>query len=282
MSDPTIATVAETYRKETKRAVLEMRKKILLVGFLTEEQGPSKIYADYTKAGCADVGIDFEVRMVNKYKLEDAILRANADNQINGIITYYPIFGTGQDSYLKNVIDHRKDVEGLSFFWLQKLYKNERHYGNNPSIKPCTPLSLIKAISAFEVPRSKRVITIFNRSEVVGRPLAAMLANDGATVYSIDASGIVKYAPTGIEETGLKRWEALGQSNIVVTGVPDPKFELVKAEEIGRDTLCINFSTTKNFADDVKAKARCYIPRVGPLTVAMLLRNCVFVKQWYQ
>ena len=68
------------------------------------------------------------------------------------------------------------------------------------SILPCTPLAIIKllemteAYSSFGLPFAKQTITIFNRSEVVGKPLAYMLNNDGGTVYSFDVSGgIVSY-----------------------------------------------------------------------------------------
>ena len=59
----------------------------------------------------------------------------------------------------------------------------------------------------------------------------------------------------------------------VITGVPSREFKLVRADELKTGVTCISFSTIKNFADDVDDKAAQLLPRVGPITVAMLLRN---------
>ena len=60
---------------------------------------------------------------------------------------------------------------------------------------------------------------------------------------------------------------------VVVTGVPDKAFQLVSADELSPDAVCINFSTIKNFTDEAAEQARVFIPRVGPMTVTMALRN---------
>ena len=82
--------------------------------------------------------------------------------------------------------------------------------------------------------RSGRTAVVFNRSEVVGRPLAAMLANDGATVYSIDITGMLRYTAGSVqgtikvEETKVPQAEAIGAADMVVAGVPSKAF-VVKA-----------------------------------------------------
>ncbi len=67
--------------------------------------------------------------------------------------------------------------------------------GTVKSVLPCTPLAIVKALEYVGVynkllkygDRARgKVVTIINRSEVVGRPLAALLANDGARVFSVD------------------------------------------------------------------------------------------------
>lgn len=69
-------------------------------------------------------------------------------------------------------------------------------------IIPCTPLGLVKVMEYVGVyngilPHGNRlhgrIVTIINRSEIVGRPLAALLANDGAKVYSVDINGIQEF-----------------------------------------------------------------------------------------
>ena len=66
-------------------------------------------------------------------------------------------------------------------------------------------------------------------------------------------------------------WSAGG--GVIVTGVPSRAFPLVTKREIKEGAICLNFSTLKNFADDVLEKASVFVPRVGPMTVTIALRN---------
>ena len=116
-------------------------------------------------------------------------------------------------------------------------------------------------------------MTIFNRSEVNGRPLAVMMSNDGALVYSFDINGPLLFRDAKPHEIDINRKEALAASDIVITGVPDKSFEKIRCDEIKAGTVCINFSSYPNFEDDIITHTDIYIPRVGPMTVAMCMRN---------
>ena len=96
-------------------------------------------------------------------------------------------------------------------------------------------------------------ITVVNRSEVVGRPLAALLANDGACVYSVDVTGVQQFTRgEGIKEQrhrvvekegwGLK--DCVPLSDVVITGVPGESFKF-PTELLREGAVCINFSTEK-------------------------------------
>ena len=134
------------------------------------------------------------------------MIAANKEARVHGIIIYYPIFGWPIDDYPRDVIGLEKDVEGLNHRYRYSLYHNIRTIDNDSGKKcvlPCTPLAVIKImeyLGAYDCTRpvghqlDGKVAAVFNRSEVVGRPLAAMLATDGATVYSIDISGMLVYA----------------------------------------------------------------------------------------
>jgi methylenetetrahydrofolate dehydrogenase (NADP+)/methenyltetrahydrofolate cyclohydrolase len=131
-------------------------------------------------------------------------------------------------------------------------------------------------------PFEGRNVCIFNRSEVVGRPLASMIAHDGAQVFSFDVDGPLLFrAGRGrddsheVSETSITRAEALAQSEIVITGVPSKHFELVRAAELREHSLCVNFSTHKNFDEDIVGKAAAFVPRVGPMTILMAIRNAL-------
>jgi len=274
--------VAKKFRAEIKQSIATENASLKLAGFLSTESSPSVTYANYTKIGCDDVGIDFILHHENRLALEKKIDEANLDPNIHGIIVYYPIFGTEQDRYIKDLVDHRKDIEGMNSFWVRNLYHDQRYIDNDQSKKailPCTPLAIVKLIElagyfqSGQSPLKGKKITVFNRSEVVGRPLASMLANDGADVFSFDIDGPLLFKKGSIEEIKFSRQEALAQSDIVITGVPSRNFPLVTAKEIQAGALCINFSTFKNFSDDIIGKAGTFAPRVGPMTVTMALRN---------
>lgn len=276
MIDPT--AVAAKYREQLRSEIKALPERLKLVGFLCADSGPSATYANYTATGCADVGIGFELRHVNKLQMEDAILAANSDPQVHGILVYYPVFGTQQDNYIKDLVEPAKDIEGLTTFWARRLYANRRHLDDEKTKKavlPCTPLAIVKLLEAagLKPPLNGLKVCIFNRSEVVGRPLASMLANDGAEVYSFDIDGPLRFSGQTVGETDITRSRALATADVVITGVPSRSFKLVEAEEIRPGSICLNFSTLKNFHDDISEKAAVFIPRVGPMTVTMALRN---------
>ncbi|WP_437729136.1 bifunctional methylenetetrahydrofolate dehydrogenase/methenyltetrahydrofolate cyclohydrolase [Sorangium sp. So ce861] len=282
------SAVAETFRREIRAELAALPEPLFLVGVLAADHGPSYTYAEYTRKACEDVGVRFEIRHATRLSAESAIRSANEDAGVHGIMVYYPIFGTEQDVYLRDSVDPSKDIEGLHTFWARCLYGNQRFLDEakrQKAILPCTPLAILKLVEAAgffgqgERPLEGRSVCIFNRSEVVGRPLASMMAHDGAHVTSFDIDGPLLFVPSSsggtheVHETTVDRASALRQADIVVTGVPSRSFPHVQASEIREGSLCINFSTFKNFSDDIQTRASVFVPRVGPMTVTMAIRN---------
>lgn len=238
-------------------------------------------------------GFQFKLRKVDREELEDGLVDANQDGSVGGIIIYYPVFGNRQDQYIQQIVDVSKDVEGLSHTYVFNLYQNIRFLDDEKlrkSILPCTPLAVIKILEYLQIynsilPYGNRLfghtITVINRSEVVGRPLAALLANDGATVYSVDVTGVQifsrgegirkrKHEVTEAEGMTLKR--CLPLSDVVISGVPGESFK-VPTEYVKSGACCVNFSSEKNFTPDIKEKASIYVPAIGKVTIMILLRN---------
>ena len=286
------STVAARYRSEIRREIRALGTRLKVVGFLAGDYGPSRTYAEYTREACEDLGIAYELRHVPRLDLEKYIRRANEDPAVHGIMVYYPIFGNEQDRNLKDVVDHRKDIEGLNSFWIRKLYENERLVADaentGKAVVPCTALSVLKILEANGAygasgtrPAEHKTVTIFNRSEVVGRPLAVMMSNDGARVYSFDEFGPLLYENGRAVETEITRAEALKSSDMVITGVPSRAFPKIRLEEIAPHAICLNFATIKNFAPEVEEGAELFIPRVGPVTVAMCMRNTLRLYRTY-
>lgn len=280
--DPAI--VARSYVEDIKQEVAGIPGRVRVVGFIASDDTPSRSYARATRNKFSEVGIDYDLRSIERLELEQTILDANADPDVHGIFIYFPIFHNQQDSYLRNLVDFRKDIEAGSMYWVSKLYANDRFATEGDSSKkallPCTPLAIIKMLSAAGVypehvarPVEGKIITVFNRSEVNGRPLAVMMSNDGAKVYSFDVNGPLLFENAKPFETRISRADALRESDIVITGVPSKEFDKIRAEEIQREAVCVNFSSYPNFANDVASRTSLYIPKVGPMTVAMCMRN---------
>ncbi|KAF8953658.1 NAD-dependent 5,10-methylenetetrahydrafolate dehydrogenase [Podila verticillata] len=287
--------ISVSYREELKNTIKARNIRPKLVGFLANEDPAAAKYAEWTAKTCAETGIEFELRTCARNDLETKIIEANQDAGVHGIMVYYPVFGDRQDQYLQNVVDVNKDVEGLHHKYVYNMYHNIRFLDaakTKKCIIPCTPLGLVKVMEYVGVyngilPHGNRlhgrVVTIINRSEIVGRPLAALLANDGAKVYSVDINGIQEFhrgvglqlKKHEVSETTLKVEDVLPLSDVVITGVPSPAYK-VPSHLIRDGAVCINFSTFKNFdGDEIKKKAAIYVPAVGKVTVAMLERNLV-------
>jgi 5,10-methylene-tetrahydrofolate dehydrogenase/methenyl tetrahydrofolate cyclohydrolase len=287
------AEVAAPFQAETRENVARLRRRPRVVGLLSQTQGPAHTYAQYARRGAEDVGISTDLWQMEPHHVEDAIRQANADPAVDGIFLYYPLVGEVEDRWLREMVDPRKDVEGMHSFWSRMLYENRRYVDDARTLRtilPCTPLGILKLLEAAGLradggedptPLDGVVACVINRSEIVGRPLSAMLANDGATVTSLDLTGAVLFEPAigrhthVVRDTDRDRTAALRDADVVITGVPSREFPLVSAAEIKPGAICVNFSQFRNFDDSVLDVASALVPRVGPMTVAMAVRNLV-------
>ena len=279
------AEIAKKYLQRLKESVTRLERNMQVVGFIASDDPPSVSYANATRRVFTDAGFNYDLRHVKRLELEAEIIKANADEDVHGIFIYFPVFSNQEDDYLRNLVHYTKDIEAGSLYWTRKLDTNDRSATdqdtNKKALIPCTPLAIVKVLDDIgeygdgDLPLKGKKITIFNRSQVIGRPLAIMMSNDGAMVLSFDEHGPLEFKAGTPKETSLDRSSALAQSDIIITGVPGSDFELVKPEEVPDDAVCINFSSEQNFTEDVKSHVRAFIPRVGPMTVAMCMRNTI-------
>ncbi|KAL2129031.1 hypothetical protein VTI74DRAFT_8327 [Chaetomium olivicolor] len=296
-------TIAKKLLSEVRETLVNVQGpdagKPTLVAFLANDDPAAAQYADWSKKTCEENGFNFDLRKVDKEDLEEAIVQANNDDAVDGILVYYPIWRNNQqqDRYIQETVALSKDVEGLCHTHLFNMYHNVRFLDPPTNLKksilPCTPLAIVKALEHLQIYNPilaygnrlfGKTITVINRSEVNGRPLAALLANDGATVYSVDITGVQVFTRgSGIraprhqvhdkEGWGLK--DVLPLSDVVIGGVPTEDFK-VPTELIRDGAVCINFSSYRNFdGPAVKEKASIYVPSIGKVTIAVLLRNLV-------
>jgi len=331
--------IADAFREEVKADLAACSRKPKLVSILSTSSAPSKNYAIFTQKQCEDLGVDFVLKLTGAALstehgegdgVEEAIIEANEDDTVDGIMVYYPIFGGQQDHYLQQVVSPMKDVEGLNVKFHYNLYHNIRYIepksvlsvvpsqppsapavadepptGTVKSILPCTPLAIVKCLEHLGVYNKilrygdrlyGKTITVVNRSEVVGRPLAALLANDGARVFSVDIDSVQEYTkrPQASQSAAANRRfhprhvvhpsnklleECLAISDVVITAVPSANFK-VKTEWLKDGSVCVNVSSEKNFEKDVREKASIYVPAVGKITILMLLRNLLRLRTY--
>ncbi|TFY80509.1 hypothetical protein EWM64_g3497 [Hericium alpestre] len=317
--------VAGPFLTEVQQSLTTRPRAPKLVGILSTSSAPSRSYAEFTRKQCIALGVDFVLREVGAAKdaafaegegVEEAIIEANGDVSVDGIM----------DHYLQQVVSPFKDVEGLNFKFHFNLYHNIRYLdpqtlissaqlvqapapttedvppaGTVKSVLPCTPLAIVKCLENIGVyntilPYGDRAygktITVINRSEVVGRPLAALLANDGARVFSVDIDSIQEYTKRP-STASTRRYhphhtvhpcvraleECLALSDVVVSAVPSAAYK-VKTAVLKDGCVCVNVASEKNFEADVREKASLYIPAVGKITILMLLRNLLRLGQY--
>ena len=283
--------VAEALRKSV-RADVAMLGRPKLVGFLANTDPAARKYAEWTGRAATKDGILYEIRQVEPVELEQAIDEANADPTVHGILIYYPVFGAApsffggsMDDQLRDRIAIEKDVEGLCHTYRNCLYRNVRFIDKKKTIVPCTPLAVVKILEFLQIsdPQKKltgKVCTVVNRSEIVGRPLAAMMANDGAVVYSVDIDSIYKMEKGSMTATHLSPTDAINISDVVVLGVPSKNYKL-SASHLKDNAVVINVSAFKNIDDDDKTKSYTYVPLVGRVTVACLERSLLTLYKQY-
>ncbi|KAH9392794.1 Methylenetetrahydrofolate dehydrogenase [NAD(+)] [Tyrophagus putrescentiae] len=277
--------VARSFIEDLKTHVKENNLQVKLVSFLANADPSAEQYAEVTKRSCAQSGITFELRKLNREALEEAIIAA---------MTTTP--STASSSTTRSLAAATTNVEGLCHLFRFNMYHNIRHIHGRKDLKPvipCTPLAVIKILEYCQVydedapygnQLHDKTVTIINRSEVVGRPLAALLANDGAKVYSVDIADVLlfhrghnlQFNKYRVEDCpGLKVEDVLPRSDIVITGVPSPK--------LSNGVVAVNFACAKNFdAESIKKKASLFVPTIGAVTTAMLQRNCVRLYKYSQ
>jgi methylenetetrahydrofolate dehydrogenase (NAD+) len=272
-----------------------------LVGVLATQDPWAEQYAVWTERACTRVGILFKLARTTPEDLSNTLNILNQDSTVHGIMVYYPIENPEQDRKIQESIPPEKDVEGLCSIFNYNLYHNIRYLDNDYGKKcllPCTALAVVKVLEYLNVYNPLllspyklrgRVIGVINRSETVGKPLAAMLANDGAKVFSIDRDNIDLYYrdPYLLDDKGetflkVTRFSdsscleslalVLPLCDVIITGVPVETYK-VPIHLLKEGVVAINFSSTNNFPSEIQKKASLYVSSVGKVTVAMLLRN---------
>lgn len=269
------------------------------------------MYADMTARACKAAEVCFDKMDLSKCRemtddaafehVKAAIGALNNDTSVDGLIVYFPLFTPERDASLRAMIHPRIDVEGVNPTSLERSYSHApetvHEFMANPAtgtVYPCTALAVFRSLQSPDVgvyapsmPFGERfrgkVITIINRSETVGRPLAGMLANDGARVFSVDIdsthiyerfAGDKVYTATPYPGGSPSLDSLLADSDIVVSAIPGESFK-VKTAALRPGAVCIDLSEHGNYEQDVRARAGVFAPRLGSVTILMLKLNAL-------
>lgn len=244
----------------------KLRLDIIWIG----DNPESKIYVKFKQKKSAECGIESVLHhlpsAIDQKVVENLILELNADSEVTGYIIQLPTPAHIDFHKLFEIIDPKKDADGLSPFNLGKLW----HYQD--VVAAATPAGVMRILqdSAGINLESKNVV-IINDSDIVGKPLGAMLLREHATVtfctkFTKDLSFFTQNADIVISATG-------------VAG-------LINGEMIKEGAVLIDIGTKKiegklygDFDFDSCVEKASFITPVpggvGPVTVAMLLKNCV-------
>lgn len=215
---------------------------------------------------------------VSEAELLVTISSLNTDDSIHGILVQLPLPGQINEKNVINSIAPEKDVDGF-----HPLNLGNMHLGGNAiTFLPCTPAGIQELLIRSGVELDGAEVVVVGRSNIVGKPLSVMLAQKGA---GANATVTVTHTGTKNLESHCKRADVL----IVAAGVPGlvpPHWIKPGATviDVGVNRIGVNPQTGKAIlAGDVDFKEACGIAGkitpvpggVGPMTIAMLMKNTV-------
>lgn len=239
---------------------------VVLVG----ENPASKVYVKNKTIASAEAGIKSFQHTLAQDTTEDALLGLirdlNSSKDVHGILVQLPLPRQINSELILEAISPAKDVDGFHPYNIGRLATG------TPLLQPCTPLGIMHLIESTGVDVSGKDAVVVGRSNIVGKPVALMLLQKNATVT-------VCHSKT----TGLEGKTA--SADIVIAAIGKAKF--VKGDWIKQGAVVIDVGINRmpdgSLAGDVDfdgaVKRASFITPVpggvGPMTIAMLLKNTV-------
>jgi methylenetetrahydrofolate dehydrogenase (NADP+)/methenyltetrahydrofolate cyclohydrolase len=271
--------MAAQIREEVKGEVAEITAKygtppgleVILIG----DNPASAIYVRNKGRACDNVGIRSETHhlpsTVSTEEVLDLIDRLNADETVHGLFVQLPVPDQVDEKALQRRISPAKDVDGLNPVNVGLLSLGEE------CLVPATPSGVVEMLKREDLPLYGQNVTIVGRSNIVGKPFYMLCVREHATptichtrtkdLAAETSRADILVAAVGVP--GLIKADMVKPGAVVVdvgiSRVDDPSIE--KGWRWGGD---VEF-------DEVKEVASAITPvpgGVGPLTIAMLLKNC--------
>jgi methylenetetrahydrofolate dehydrogenase (NADP+)/methenyltetrahydrofolate cyclohydrolase len=253
----------EAIRDETGRAPG-------LAAVLVGDDPASRIYVNGKRKACDEVGIRPEIHNYPDGLPENELLalinRLNGDPAIHGILVQLPLPDAVDSQRILDAVHPDKDVDGFHPVNVGRLMVGLA------GPRPCTPAGIMELLARSDVPLNGRKAVVVGRSNIVGKPVAMMLLAEHATVTmchsrTADLPAEVKGADIVIA--------AVGRSKLIQGSWLKPGATVI---DVG-----MNRGADGKLSGDVDFDAACEVAGaitpvpggVGPMTIAMLLKNTV-------
>jgi len=261
-------SIREQIAEETARLKADRDITPGLAVILVGDDPASHAYVKMKAKACKEVGFYSIVHempeTITQEKIEETIVMMNQNPNIDGILVQLPLPKQIDTTRILELIDPKKDVDGFH------PYNFGRLMTGLDAFVPCTPLGVMKMLEAYGIDPKGKNACVVGASNIVGKPMAALLLNAFATV---DICHI--YTQNLAEHTQ--------RADILVVGVG--KAGLIGAEMVKEGAVVIDIGINRledgRLVGDVDYEAvapKCsYITPVpggvGPMTIAMLLQN---------
>ena len=242
------------------------------LGVLLAGDNPaSRTYVTMKEKACKEAGIYSEEFIldnnVEEKKVLDIIQGFNQNPKINGILVQLPIPGHLDTEKVLNAVNPEKDVDGFHPQNVGRLWEG------HPLFVPCTPLGIMELIHTTGIPVKGKRAVIVGRSNIVGKPTAALLMAEHATITichsrTADLPGECRNADILVAAIGRPKM-VLGDWVKPGAVVIDVGINRIQDGEKSRLVGDVDFDAAKEVAGHITP-----VPKgVGPMTIAMLLKN---------
>lgn len=264
--------ISQEIKDEIKAEVIKLNENNIfpkLAVVIVGEDPASKIYVKNKKKACEATGIksiSFELpAKTTQEELLELVDKLNADDSVSGILVQLPLPEHINADKVLLRIDPKKDVDCFHPYNVGLLSIGR------PSFLPCTPAGVIELLKRSGIEISGKNSVVIGRSNIVGKPMSALLLAENATVTTCHS-----------KTRDLK--EVTRNAQILVAAIGKPKF--ITADMVGEGAVVIDVGMHRidgKVCGDVDYESVCekasYITPVpggvGPMTIAMLMKNCL-------
>ena len=261
--------IANIIKENLQKEITKFNLHPTLAIILANDNPASEIYVRNKKQACDKIGMNCEIYRFYENSSEEEIItlikKLNNDSKVDGIIVQSPVYPVFNEAKIMSFIAADKDVDGFGITNMGNLALN------NEDFISATPLGIITMLEKEQIPIAGTHVVIIGRSKIVGRPLALALLNRDATVTICHS-----------KTKNLK--DLTKTADILVVAIGKPNF--ITADYLKEGAVVIDVGINKvntklcGDVDFASCAPKCsYITKVpggvGPMTIAMLLSNCV-------